>query len=106
MCRRFRQLLQLTARGIASVGADSLHNFSFGQRPGGHLCQNRFVRLVLHNGDYKTLGPRTRSPLGKLAFTQISACLGALVGCPIASRPMAELAGEAHEVECSLFIDT
>ena len=72
MRHHFRQLLQLTARGIASVGADSLHDFGFGQRPGGHLGQKRIVRLVVHNGDYKNLGPRTRSPSGKLALKTVN----------------------------------
>src|ERR1700677_2682383 len=34
-----RQLLQLSARKVANVGAESFHDLDFGQRLGGHLRQ-------------------------------------------------------------------
>jgi hypothetical protein len=72
MRHHLRQLLQLTARGVASVGADSLHEFSLGERPAGHLSQQRIVCLVVHDGDYKNLVARTRSRLRKLALKAVN----------------------------------
>jgi hypothetical protein len=63
----------------SALGANSLHDFSFGQRPGGHLRQNRIVRLVVHDGDYprnhalKTVNGMCRR-FGWLLYRQSASC--------------------------------
>jgi hypothetical protein len=85
--RRFHQLLQLTARGIPGVGADALHDFNFGQRSGGHLCQKRIVRLVVHNGDRIGLGPRARLPPGNLALKTVNGLMNGSDSTRLTSGP-------------------